>query len=222
MITFTWNNVEFYITNLGGGALYEDIPRHSHAAGSYELHFIVSGRGTLVTDDKVYELKENDFFITGPNVYHQQTTDKLDGINDVFMTLQTLDDKRANVIASAFLDNHFCFFNDFDNTIAKMMLREYTDRETGYATAVCGLAIKLLTDVSRKLLPEDFKESISGLQHNDRRFVLIEHEFLYNKDITLTQLAEKISLCERQTQRLLKKYYGKTFREKKKEYRLNE
>lgn len=218
MIKFIWNNTEFDITNLGGGILNQDIPRHSHAAGSYELHFIVGGRGTLVTDDKTYELRKNDFFITGPNVSHRQTTDENERVEDVFMTLQTIDDKRSNAIASVFLDNHFCFFNDFDNTIAKMMLDEYKNKRINYSVAIEGLAIKLLTDISRKLLPDNFRENISALQLNDRRFVFIEQEFIDNKDITLTQLAEKISLCERQTQRLLKKYYGKTFREIKRDY----
>ena len=33
------------------------------------------------------------------------------------------------------------------------------------------------------------------------------------ENVTLTELSEKIGLSERQTQRLLRKYYGKNFRE---------
>lgn len=61
---------------------------------------------------------------------------------------------------------------------------------------------------------------MSAEELNDRRFVLIEQAFLYTPDLTLSELAEKIGVCERQTQRLLKKYYGKTFREKKKESKI--
>ena len=32
---------------------------------------------------------------------------------------------------------------------------------------------------------------------------------MYENDITLTKLSQMIGLCDRQTQRLLKKYYGK-------------
>ena len=47
--------------------------------------------------------------------------------------------------------------------------------------------------------------------------MIIEKMFLYEKDFTLSQLSSNLGLCERQTQRLLKKYYGKTFTQKKKE-----
>ncbi len=64
MIKFTWNNVEFNITDLGGGKLGEAIPRHAHAKNCYEFHFIIGGKGTLKTDEKAFNLKANDFFIT--------------------------------------------------------------------------------------------------------------------------------------------------------------
>ena len=72
MINLKWNGIDFSITDIGGGKLGTDIPRHAHAKGSYELHFITAGSGKLITDDKEYELKSGDFFITGENIYHQQ------------------------------------------------------------------------------------------------------------------------------------------------------
>ena len=64
MIEFTWNNVAFLVTDIGGGVLGKRIPRHAHALNCYELHFITNGRGELETDDRVYHLKRGDFFIT--------------------------------------------------------------------------------------------------------------------------------------------------------------
>ncbi len=46
---------------------------------------------------------------------------------------------------------------------------------------------------------------------------MIEYAFINNPSITLRELSDIIGLCERQTQRLLRKYYRKTFREKKAE-----
>jgi AraC-like DNA-binding protein len=86
-----------------------------------------------------------------------------------------------------------------------------------YSSAVGGLCAKLLTDITRKLLPNTFNDIITNENLNDKRFVIIENMFLYNPNLTLTQLSNKIGLCERQTERLLKKYYGKTFRQKKAE-----
>lgn len=220
MIQFVWNDVLFAITDIGGGVLGEDIPRHAHAKNSYELHFITGGSGALITDTKNYALRALDFFITGPNIYHAQSADANNPVQDVFIMLQAVRTDKANAVSSIFLENHFCFFRDFDVLTAQTILAEYRNKKTDYKSAVSGLTMKLLTDITRRLLPDAFAESMSAEELNDRRFVLIEQAFLYTPDLTLPELAEKIGVCERQTQRLLKKYYGKTFREKKKESKI--
>lgn len=219
MINFTWNGVIFDITDMGGGSLGEDIPRHSHAKNSYELHFITGGKGELVTDTNVYSLKAGDFFITGPNIYHAQNADKNDRVKDVFIMLQVINCDKANAVSSTFLDTHFYFCENFKNQIAVEILSEFRNKKTDYKSAVSGLSVKLLTDITRLLLPPSFSEALSGESLNDRRFVIIEQAFLYTPNLTLTELSQKIGVCERQTERLLKKYYGKTFREKKAESR---
>ncbi len=217
MINILWNNVLFNITDVGGGILGEDIPRHAHSKDSYELHFILDGRGWLVTDTTRYELSGGDFFITGPNVYHAQSADQNNPVRDVFIMLQCTNPDKSNAISSTFLETHFCYYKDVDNTYAKAVLSEFKNKKADYKSAVSGLVLKLLADIIRLLLPPEFNDFAFDDNLDDRRFILIEQAFLYNSELTLTQLSKKIGLCERQTQRLLKKYYGKTFREKKKE-----
>lgn len=213
MIEFKWNNVIFEITDLGGGELGENISMHSHAKNSYELHFITGGKGKLVTDNKEYHLKSGDFFITGPCVNHSQITDPLDKTQDVFVTIQAKDAKKANKIASLFLETSFCFCRNFGMSTAKELLKEYREKKLDYQSAISALCKKLMTEIIRITAPPNssFEEEVQDL--NEKRFVIIEQSFLYDKGLTLSQLSEKIGVCERQTQRLLKKYYGKTFRE---------
>ncbi len=217
MINFKWNGIDFSITDIGGGKLGEDIPRHAHAKGSYELHFITGGKGKLITDDKEYNLKIGDFFITGENIYHQQMADKEHPVEDVFLMLQANNTAKATAVGSVFLSNRFCFLSDFDITYAIAILKEYRQKLPDFKSAVAGLTMKTLTDITRLMLPEEFTDTMNDSNLNDRRFVLIEQAFLYSDNLTLTKLANTIGLCERQTQRLLKKYYGKSFREIKKE-----
>lgn len=217
MINFKWNGIDFSITDIGGGKLGEDIPRHAHAKGSYELHFITGGSGKLITDSKEYKLKCGDFFITGESIYHQQIADRHKPVEDVFLMLQVNHAQKATAIGSLFLSNRFCFITDFDISYAVAILKEYRQKQPDFASAVAGLTMKILTDIARLILPEEFIDNLNENNLNDRRFVLIEQAFLYSDGLTLTKLANTIGLCERQTQRLLKKYYGKNFREKKRE-----
>lgn len=217
MIRFNWNDVLFDMTDIGGGVLGENIPRHAHARNSYELHFIIGGKGRLITDTNEYELLSGNFFITGPNIYHEQVADEKDPVRDIFMMFQAVNADRANAISSTFLENHFCFIEKFDVSIAQQILDEYRNKRVDYESAVCGLSMKLLTDITRQLLPDTFSKNMTTEGLYDRRFVIIEQAFLYTPDLTLSELSNKIGLCERQTQRLLKKYYDKSFREKKRE-----
>lgn len=221
MINFKWNGIDFSITDIGGGKLGNDIPRHAHAKDSYELHFITAGSGRLITDEKEYELKSGDFFITGEGIYHQQIADREQPVEDVFMMLQVNNAQKVTAIGSVFLSNRFCFITDFDYSIPAQILKEYRKKMPDFSSAVAGLTMKTLTDITRLILPEEFIDNLSDNNLNDRRFVLIEQAFLYNDNLTLAKLSNIIGLCERQTQRLLKKYYGKSFREKKKEHRFN-
>lgn len=217
MIEFVWNNVKFSVTDIGGGVLGEDIPRHAHALNCYEFHFITNGSGELVTDDKTYRLCRGDFFITGPNCYHSQNACKENPVEDVFFLVQAKNTKKANAVSSVLLQNAFSFYRNIDPFYASAMLKEYRRKLPDYQSAVAGLVAKILTDAVRLMLPRSFAALSDNKNLNDRRFAIIEQAFLYDKNLTLASLSQQIGLCPRQTQRLLKKYYGKGFREKKKD-----
>lgn len=220
MIKFQLEGITFEVADLGGGWLLEDIPRHSHSKNSYELHFITGGKGKLITDTKEYNLKSGNLFITGPNIYHSQTADKENPVTDIFIYLQVNNRKESNTLLSAFLETHFWYTEEFENETAALILEEYKSRKLGYNNVISGLMMKLITEISRcymQNIKNEFKETEEKENLNDRRFVIIENTFLYNENTTLKELSEKLGLCERQTQRLLQKYYGKSFREKKNE-----
>lgn len=50
-----------------------NVGNHFHT--SYELHFIAQGEGTVWIGEKSYNLKKGTFYLTGPNIYHEQKTD---------------------------------------------------------------------------------------------------------------------------------------------------
>ena len=206
---FIWNKIQFTITDLGGGKLGEKIPMHAHAKGCYELHFVTEGKGTLIADGNKIELKKNDFFITGPNIRHSQNYDEQNPIEDVFILIQVKNDKSKNVFSSIFTQHNFCYLENVDNQFAKMLLNEWKNKNPDYESVISGLMIIILTQITRLLLPKDFQEFANKENLNDKRFAIIEQAFLYENDITLTKLSQMIGLCDRQTQRLLKKYYGK-------------
>ena len=207
MISFVWHGLRFSVSEIGGGVLHGEIVPHTHSKNSYELHYITAGRGELKTDTAVYTLRTGDFFVTGPQLLHAQRSDPRAPMEDVFIYLQKEAVLKKDAIGDTFCETNFWFCRDFPPVIPCMILTEYREKALDFETAVSGLLSKLLTDIRTETLSENL---------NDRRFWLIENAFLDEKNLTLRALSEKIGLCERQTERLLQKYYGKSFREMKK------
>ena len=112
MINFKWNGHDFCIVQFGTGVFKKDMVGHSHSKNSYELHYIIGGEGALITDNKTYRLSKGNFFVTGPNIYHQQTTNPDNPLNEIYIYLQTSDEKTNDALVSVFLSTHFFFCND--------------------------------------------------------------------------------------------------------------
>lgn len=219
MIHFTWKNYKFSMIHFDKGIFTKNMTGHSHSANTYELHYIIGGKGTLTTDSKIYSLSKGDFFITGPGIYHQQSTDRDEPLTEIYIYLQTCGEKTSDLLVSAFLANHFYFGrHDAFDEYFKLILQEKQEKKLGYTSAVGAIMQLLLTQIVRIYLPQFGGISEDNDSLNDRRFFIIESAFIENpENITLADLSEALGLCERQVQRLLKKYYGKTFSEKKEE-----
>ena len=219
MISFKWNDFDFTLLTLGKGVFRKDMAGHSHSKNSYELHFIVDGEGTLTTDTSVFELRKGDFFVTGPNVYHQQSTNPEKPLTEYFLYIQASDKKTNNALVSTFLSNHFYLQRSCNLTeLVEKILHESNEGKWGYENIIAALMQILMTEITRLYWP-DFKVTKEHAENlNDRRFILIEQAFINDPEgITLPKLSGIIGLCERQTQRLLEKYYGTSFSQKKAE-----
>ncbi len=83
MFSFFWDNQKFNVIQYGKGVYHNDMTRHAHSASSYELHYIESGNGELITDNGAFKVSKGDFFITGPNIYHKQNTDKNNNLEEI-------------------------------------------------------------------------------------------------------------------------------------------
>ena len=218
-MVFNWQGTEFTLVQGGLGVLTEDIAGHVHSQNSYEIHYIVSGKGRLITDKREYDLSEGVFFVTGPDAYHEQKTDKDDPLTEVHCYLQVHSKKTKDVLVNAFFEKHFYLkkhksFKKYFSRLAE----ELGDRQVGYESMVKGCLNCVLTEYARGLIGDHGQAELKMPSDlNDKRYLQIEVEFMDNgENVTLSALSEKIGLSERQTQRLLREYYGMNFREIKK------
>ena len=130
-----WRGYEFKWIQGGLGMLTENIAGHVHSKNSYELHYIIGGKGELLTAEKSYNLSEEMFFITGPNVYHEQKTKKEDPLTEVHCYLQCSGRKTNDILGNIFFEHHFYIgqqkkFKRYFLNIAK----ELEQKNIGYET----------------------------------------------------------------------------------------
>lgn len=219
MIRFNWNGYDFKIAQYGQGIFKNNMAGHSHSVNSYELHYITDGEGTLVTDCGLYKLNKNDFFITGPSVYHEQLTNKENPMQEIHLYIQTSGKKTNNTLVSAFLNTKFYYKNCPNLALYfNKIIKEENSKLLGYESVISATIQELMTEIVRIYIPNCTNISTNTDNLNDKRILIIENEFIENaENITLETLSNKIGVCERQAQRLLKKYYSKTFTEKKEE-----
>lgn len=236
---FSIDGLDFHVSNIVFEQFKRSIPRHSHSKNSYEIHYIPFGCGHACIDGKDYAITPNTLFITGPYVEHEQIPSKLDPMCEYCIYLkiehsvsphkaaflQTAGSASEKALAKAFEQTFFWFGQDSQDihTLMKQLFFELERRIPGYCVMAEAFLSQLIVKLTRNY--EDNKEAgaNTGFQDlNDNKYLIVEECFLYEyQNLTLEKLASRLGLGVRQTERLLKEHYGKTFLQKKTEARMS-
>lgn len=223
---FLLEGMSVWAANIIFAPFLSSIPAHSHGTGCYEIHFIAAGRGSLQTESGDYAIEPDSLFVTGPHVVHAQQPDTADPMQEYCVYLRTaLSGKTPSPLAEAFCSVPFWFGRDNGEirAIFQQIFHEFTQKRTGYTVQVQLLLSQLLVKLVRHYETAQCTGAPAAYRpHTDAVPFIIEECFLYEyRTLTLQTLAERLGFSPRQTQRLLKRYYGRTFQQKKQEARLS-
>ncbi len=204
----------YKILNISSGAFSSDINGHSHGSESYEIHFCFEGKGELITDNNSYLLGKNSLYITGPNLWHRQVIDKEDPLNEICLYIQKTS-TGTDVLSGTFNATHF-WIGQASDGIKNLFtqLHQIAYQNSLYAKEKqTHLAELIVTELSFLYSPELIINDSDT--PDDKKFIIIENAFIFDyMNITLPELSKRLGLSSRQTQRVLRQYYGMTFRDK--------
>ncbi|MCC8045682.1 MAG: AraC family transcriptional regulator [Clostridiales bacterium] len=228
-IHFSFEKCTVDVLNIIFERFERTIPLHSHGDGSYEIHYIQEGYGQLTAEDKRYDITPNTLFVTGPHVRHAQTPVPQDPMQEYCIYLRVMGDTPKNreksILLSQFLDTAFWFGQDRHgmSTLVKQLFDELEKRRIGYRKQIEMLIAQMMICMVRNYESGMGTEKEAGdTSQEEGRAFLIEEYFLYEyQKPSLKELAGRLLLSERQTQRLLQNLYGKTFLQKKVEARMS-
>ncbi len=232
-IQFSIENYRFHALNFVFERFLRSVPKHSHSSNSYEIHYISSGHGQATIDGAVYRVIPNTLYVTGPHIEHEQVPDKEDPMTEycIYLKIEPKlpDRKKEKAVRGSFLEliesTHFWFGQDSHNLypVIQQIFSELEHECTGYLSQVDALLRQLLVLLARNY--ESRQESRPHYPASnlvDSKYLIIEECFLYEySSLTLEALSKRLGLGARQTERLLRQHYDKTFMQKKTEAKMS-
>ena len=225
-IHFSLEGVSFHALNIVFEHFERTIPSHIHGNGCYEIHYISTGHGKLKANDAYFELTPNTLFVTGPHVEHAQLPLYPDPMQEYCIYFRIVrSHKNPSPVLDTFCRRDFWLGGD-DSGIYALLCRlfeELRERRMGYVLQVQLLLSQLILLLARSYeQPDALASPPAGRIPSNKNTLIIEECFLYEySTLTLPNLANRLNLSQRQTQRLLKDYYGQTFQQKKKRAQLS-
>lgn len=231
-ISFTIGNTRFYALNFVYERFQRPIPSHAHGNGSYEIHYIPEGYGRALIGGQYYEITPDTLYVTGPHMEHAQTPLLEHPMCEYCIYLKTKRGRSTlnktfeeeNSLVEIFTGTTFWFGQDClqIGEIIETLFAELKNRNTGWELLAEALLRQLFVKMIRIYEKEGTNKTFPRLQLSDKTSVIIEEYFLYEyRSLSLENLAERLGLGTRQTERLLQKQYGKTFLQKKTEARMS-
>lgn len=226
-ISFKIENAHFTILSLSVEKHIRPIPMHAHSKNSYELHYIPFGSGTLNCGSEKYSITPGTLFMTGPGVPHEQLSDPENPMTEycVYLKIDRGEKSRKSSLSVIFADTFFWFGSD-DGRVHELIKKTFAELDsscTGRELMIESLMIQLVLTMIRLYQSGGSRSDESEKKNfcSDLTYLIIEETFLYDySSITLNLLAEKLGLGKRQTERLLRKHYNKSFQQKKTEARM--
>ncbi len=230
-LCFSLGELNFYVSNIVFERFERSIPKHSHSKNSYEIHYVPFGCGHATIDGKDYDIIPNTLFVTGPFVEHEQIPGKEEPMCEycIYLKIEHSAPSHSSsptaALIKTFEKTSFWFGPDTQDihSLMKLLFFELEHLYSGYIIQAETLLQQLIVKLVRNY--ENKKETAytTGFPNLiDNKYLIIEECFLYEyQHLTLEKLASRLGLGIRQTERLLKDHYHKTFLQKKTEARMS-
>ncbi|MGN0242540.1 MAG: AraC family transcriptional regulator [Lachnospiraceae bacterium] len=206
------------------------INTHYHSEHFFEINYILDGHGTLTSRGVTYPMTPGSFFMHGPKIEHSQLPDKGERITDYCITLtihphNTKKTSNAPGIINMIYNTEFHIGEDSDAAMLHILNQIYEENEypaLGNDILMRGLFMQFIVCLVRHLCIQSSQtKKLINMDLNEYRHQLINDAFVRKSNtLTLEELADQIQCSPRQTQRILKQNYDKTFRELKLYYNM--
>ncbi len=208
--------IEPYITT--------NIQKHNHI--SFELVYIDSGLCNFIANGVKYQVEPNNYYVVGPNVYHsQKAANQIKKIVIKFKIEtnnkydETTPVHEYELIRNVYLNLDFFVTKD-DGTLLRIIEQikhELINPIVGYYSNVCSLLSQLTIKITRDYYANKIQKCyINPTISLEYRISEIENFLLENyiNRVSILDLANRLHLSKRQVERIMKKEFKMSFKQK--------
>jgi len=189
---------------------------HSHAKNGYEIHYIAGGKGVLETEKDRYDIKKDSLYVTGSNVLHKQLSSKDAPVFEISVYLKILgntDDAAIRFFASKFFWIGKC--SPQLRRIFNQLVSENSKTGLWRESILSALTLQMITEMTRLYYPDNASSLLppEDCDLNENRSWILDTLLLEDcSDVTLNDFARGMGVSPRQAERIIKDYYGSSFR----------
>ncbi|MBP1992200.1 AraC family transcriptional regulator [Paenibacillus eucommiae] len=202
------------------------LQKHNHYA--FEVHYFISGAGTLHIGSREEPLQPGSTLLIGPGVYHSINMQPGNPLHRHFIQFTFVETSHESnsfqkqeslELLNFFTDIQYHLFLDegMEQTICLIedIYQEMQLHLVGFYSQIQILFTQLIIRLIRSLSAAPSRFMIPQKMNDDRRTLIIDDFFdRYREDLTIDDLAAQLHLSTKQTNRILEKYYHTSFKQK--------
>lgn len=213
----------------GAARLLDPYYRHAHKA--YEVHYIVSGGCELRVEEECVVLQEGDVCLIAPDLFHSQKIDAHLPFERITFAFEMLplrkydpaDESAALAEALQSVDVFHCSARPMADLFVRLKEAAlHCEVKIGGMAKLKAAAELIIIELAQRINTRNI-ESIAPTGSLDKRRIYLIDEFFHDhfhlNDGSM-MLANRLGVTTRQLDRIIKSIYGKGFREKLLEMRL--
>jgi AraC-like DNA-binding protein/mannose-6-phosphate isomerase-like protein (cupin superfamily) len=209
-------------------SMENNFDNHSHS--SYELHFIPKGKGILNANGTSYEIYPGIFYLTGPDIYHEQRTDSSEYMSEFSINFEIIQANKTNSSFEHIYNREFLEITDillktsfwigedkYDSiSIFKKIFEEMDYKLIGYCNSIRNYITQIIINSVRCFsLQKKASYSFPQKTLNDKRRLIIDNLFSENfQYLTIEIVSKELGLSSKQSGRIIEQYYNMSFTEK--------
>ena len=161
-LTFALEGARVRVLNAKKEVFFESFHNHEH--GFFELHYVFGGRGELICLGERYPLRAGSVYLNGPNVSHEQLTDREDNMTEYSLSFDLVFPRGRGAAEHGPITERFSgmklWIGEDKGRIGELFRRmeeESALRDTGWLESLESLCRLLLIEIVRTLEHRHFE-----------------------------------------------------------------